>query len=140
MSCCRESSHILYCSPLGGGAVPALAFLSIMAQATAAPLAPSTTEHDAMDLLEQFQPKHLILFDGIENPGVEAAFKKIAASGRATLHRAKIREAQGKPGMFDYTISGSSELSSSWVPGGTSLQNPVDGVALLLGTSGTTSR
>lgn len=118
-----------------------MAFLSIMSQATAAPFAPSTTEHDAMDLLEQFDPKHLILFDGVDNPGVVAAFKKIAASGKATLHFASIRKGiDNKPGMFDYTFSGNRELSSSWVPSCAPLQNPVDGVALLLGTSGTTSR
>ena len=78
------------CHTLGGGAVPALAFLSIMSQATAAPLAPSTSESDALDLLSQFSPTHLILFDGIENKGVESAFMKFASSGRATLHRASI--------------------------------------------------
>ena len=83
------------------GAVPALAFLSIMAQTTAAPLAPSTTESDALDLLEQFQAKHLILFDGVDNPGLDAAFGKMAASGRATLHMARIRSDSDKPGTFD---------------------------------------
>ena len=120
--------------------MPALAFLSIMSQSTAAPLAPSTTENDALDLLEQFSPKHLVLFDGVNNPGLKAAFKKIAASGIATLHCATIIDNPSKPGMFNYTISGNSELSQHWVAGGDPLRNPVEGIALLLGTSGTTSR
>ena len=110
-----------------------------MSQTTAAPFAPSTTEPDTMDLLEQFQPKHLILFDGVNNPGVESAFIKLATSGRATLHRARI-QSDGKPGMFDYYVSGSRNLDSSWEASGEPLRNPVDGIALLLGTSGTTSR
>ena len=82
------------------GAVPALAFLSIMAQTTAAPLAPSTTEPDVLDLLEHFRAKHLILFDGVDNPGLDAAFGKMAARGRATLHMARIRSDSDKPGTF----------------------------------------
>ena len=73
-----------------------------MAQTTAAPLAPSSQESDALYFLEQFDAKHLILFEGVENPGVEAAFEKYASMGKAKLHRARIRD-RGKPGMFDYT-------------------------------------
>eukprot|EP00594_Rhizosolenia_setigera_P007038 CAMPEP_0178952316 /NCGR_PEP_ID=MMETSP0789-20121207/7736_1 /TAXON_ID=3005 /ORGANISM="Rhizosolenia setigera, Strain CCMP 1694" /LENGTH=1269 /DNA_ID=CAMNT_0020633331 /DNA_START=617 /DNA_END=4426 /DNA_ORIENTATION=- len=135
----KPGDVVSYGAPPGGGCVPALALLSIMAQATAVPLAPSTTEADALDLLEQFVPKHLILFEGVNNPGVESAFKKIAATGKAALHIATIRS-NSKPGFFDYTTSGDKRLDTNWMPGGEPIQNPVDGVALLLGTSGTTSR
>ena len=89
--------------------------------------------------MEQFSAKHLILFDGVECPGVEAAFANLSASGKAKLHRATIR-ADDKPGMFDYTVSGDQALDPTWVPSSEILQNPSDGVGLLLGTSGTTSR
>ena len=122
------------------GAVPALAFLSIMAQTTAAPLAPSSQESDAIYFLEQFNAKHLILFEGVECPGLEAAFEKYAATGKATLHRATIRNG-GKPGMFDYTQTSEKRLDKNWVPSNNGgLQNPADGIGLLLGTSGTTSK
>lgn len=106
-----------------------------MSQVTAAPLAPSTSESDALDLLNQFSPTHLILFDGIENKGVESAFIKFASIGRAALHRASIINDPSKPGMFRY-----STLPSLWEAKLEPLRNPVDGIALLLGTSGTTSK
>lgn len=111
-----------------------------MSQVTAAPLAPSTSETDALDLLSQFSPTHLILFEGIENKGVESAFIKFASSGRATLHRASIINDPSKPGMFRYSESESSVLPSLWGAKSEPLRNPVEGIALLLGTSGTTSK
>ena len=59
-----------------------------MTQTTAAPLAPSSQESDAIYFLEQFDAKHIILFEGVENPGVEAAFEKYASIGKTKLHRA----------------------------------------------------
>ena len=56
--------------------MPALAFLSIAAQTTAAPLAQNMQENDAIYFIEQFDAKHLILFEGVENPGLDAAFKR----------------------------------------------------------------
>lgn len=134
---------VAYGAPPGGGAVAALIFLSIMSQTTAAPLASNTSESDALDLLEQFGASHLILFDNINYAdGIVSAFSKFAATGKAILHRAKIRSSGSKPGMFDYTYSGFSRLDPSTTPQYviSPLRNPIDGVALLLGTSGTTSR
>ena len=51
-----------------------------MAQTAAAPLAPSMQEADATYFLEQFNVKHMILFDGVESPGLDTAFNKFAAS------------------------------------------------------------
>ncbi len=112
-----------------------------MAQTTAAPLAPGSQESDVMYFLEQFNAKHLVLFECVECPGVEAAFKKYAASGKACLHTAKIRS-EGKPGMFDYTLTGSTRHDKEWIPSNSfkRIKNPADGVGLLLGTSGTTSK
>jgi acyl-CoA synthetase (AMP-forming)/AMP-acid ligase II len=128
-------------------AVSALAFLSIMAQTTAAPLAPNTSESDAYYFLEQCNAKHLILFEGVDNPGLDAAFEKYAATGKAILHSAMIGSDDKKPGLFKYTHSGGQRLDATWLPSShssmdvfKSLNNPPDGVALLLGTSGTTSK
>jgi hypothetical protein len=76
---------VAYAAPPGGGAAAALAFLSIGAQTAAAPLAPNTTEPDALDALDQFKANHLILFEGVDSPGVEAAFNTYAASGKAKI-------------------------------------------------------
>jgi acyl-CoA synthetase (AMP-forming)/AMP-acid ligase II len=128
-------------------AVSALAFLSIMAQTTAAPLAPNTSESDAYYFLELFNAKHLILFEGVNNPGLNFAFEKYAASGKAVLHKAVIGYNDKKPGLFQYTHSGGQRLDTKWLRSSLSsmdvfqsLVNPPNGVALLLGTSGTTSK
>ena len=113
-----------------------------MAQTAAAPLAPDSQESDVVYFLEQVNAKHLILFEGFESPGLEAAFERYAATGKAVLHRATIRDG-GKPGMFDYTQTGERKLDENWVPslsGLNLLQNPASGIGLLLGTSGTTSK
>lgn len=126
------------------GAVSALAFISIMCQTTAAPLAPNIQESDAMYFLQHFDAKHLIVFDGLECSGLELAFKKYSATGKAKLHRAKMNSITEKPGLFQFTHSGDDRLDQSWDPSMfslvESLSNPSDGVALLLGTSGTTSK
>lgn len=139
---------------IGGGAVPALALLSIMSQVTAAPFAPSTTESDARILLEQFSPTHLILFDGVENQGVKSAFLKFVAANKTPLHRACMLNDPAKPGLFRYYQSSRPRRNSLDLLSSTfhrlsfsviasvldPLHNPVDGIALLLGTSGTTSK
>ncbi len=120
------------------GTVAALAFLSICSQTTAAPLAPSTVEKDAIHLIEKYDAKHLIIFDGIECPGIASAQSQLVTAGKLMLHRAKIRDDDNVPGMFDFVSD--SQLESSWVPSTEPLKNPSNGVGLLLSTSGTTSR
>jgi acyl-CoA synthetase (AMP-forming)/AMP-acid ligase II/peptidoglycan/LPS O-acetylase OafA/YrhL len=94
-------------------------------------LAPNTSEPDALDALNQFKADHLLLFDGVDCPGVEKAFETYAASGKAKIHKAVI-VSDGRPGMFEYTEG--KEIH------GTPLANPVNGICLLLRTSGTTAR
>ena len=122
---------VAYAAPTGGSAMSAVAFLSIGAQTAAAPLAPNTAEPDALDALDQFGAKHLILFDGVECPGVEAAFEKYAAEGKARLHRASAIGGE-KPGLFEYAVNATSTNEP--------LMNSEDGICLLLRTSGTTAR
>ena len=55
----QDGEVVAYGVPPGGGAVPALAFLSIMAQTTAVPLAPGSQESDVLYFCEQFNAKHL---------------------------------------------------------------------------------
>ena len=125
---------VAFCAPPGGSAASALAFLSIAAQACAAPLAQNTTMKDALSALEQFNAKFLILFDGVEAEGVVAAFHAFAATGRATLHTAVIH-GDHVPGLFTYE----DEPDKSCVESHEPLVNPSTGVCLLLCTSGTTS-
>ena len=122
---------VAYAAPTGGSAMSAVAFLSIGAQTAAAPLAANTAEPDALDALDQFDAKHLILFDGVECPGVEAAFEKYAAEGNARIHRASAIGGE-KPGLFEYAVNAT--------PANEPLMNSEDGTCLLLRTSGTTAR
>jgi hypothetical protein len=62
----RPGQVVAYCVPPGAGAVGALAFLAVGAQATAAPLAPTTTEPDAHTTFDQLHAKHLLLFEGVD--------------------------------------------------------------------------
>lgn len=130
----KTGEVVAYVAPPGGGAPAVLAFLSIGAQTTAAPLAASLTEPDVLDALDQFNAKHVILFEDVESPGCKDAFEKYTADGRAKLHTAKI-SGTDKPGQFEYT--------SKQIPNFESLPellNPEDGHCLLLRTSGTTAR
>ena len=43
-----------------------------------------------LDALDQFHVKHLILFEGVQAPGVKDAFEKYAGDGHGKLHTAKI--------------------------------------------------
>jgi len=131
----RLGEVVAYGAPPGGGAVAAAAFLCIGAQTTAAPLAPGMMEPDAEDALDQFDAKHLILFEGIDNPGIEAAFLKRAASGKAKLHRASII-GDSQPGLFKYITVVSKQVFNEC----SVLSNPAKGPCLLLRTSGTTAR
>ena len=177
----KHGEVVAYGAPDGGGAVSALAFLAIAAQTTAAPLAPNTTEPDAMQALEQFNAKHLILFENLENDGttsptygvsLRAAFEAYAEKWSVPLHIAKII-GDDHPGMFRFDFKeSSSSVDAGWddaerllrtddsAPSGSvrfnslpprrrprrrlalrgSLTNPYNGVALLLRTSGTTSK
>jgi len=130
----RPGQVVAYGAPPGGGAVPAVAFLSIGAQTAAAPLAPGTAEPDALDALEQFGASHLVLFEGVVCPGVTAAFEAYAAQGNAVLHRARIL-GDDKPGLFEFIIEGGAAPLE-----GQPFTNAETGTCLLLRTSGTTAR
>ncbi len=125
---------VAYAAPPGGSAMAAVAFLSIGAQTAAAPLAPGTAEPDALDALDQFDAKHLILFDGVECPGVQEAFEKYAATGKAQIHRASAVGGE-KPGLFEYSVD-----ATTAIDGTSPLMNSDSGTCLLLRTSGTTAR
>ena len=129
---------VAYGAPPGGSAASGVAFLSIGAQTCGAPLSQGTTEPDAESALEQFNAKHLILFEGVHNPGITAAFTAYAATGRATLHMAVIT-GDDAPGMYTYTtVVAEAELARRLAA--PALLNPEDGVCLMLRTSGTTSK
>lgn len=129
---------VAYAAPPGGSAMAAVAFLSIGAQTAAAPLAPGTAEPDALDALDQFDAKHLILFDGVECPGVQEAFEKYAATGKAQIHRASA-VGDKKPGLFEYSVDIDATTAIDY-DGKPSLMNSESGTCLLLRTSGTTAR
>ena len=114
--------------------VGALAFLSISAQTTAAPLAPNITEQDCYDACEQFNARHMIVFENVDSPDAERAFKRYSEEGRGIVHYAKFSPDE-KPGLFQFT-SKVVENYTSRAP----LRNRHNDTAILLRTSGTTSR
>lgn len=67
------------------------------------------TEPETLDALDQFHAKHLILFEGVDAPGVKDAFEQYAAQGKGKIHSAKIT-GPDKPGHFEFT----SEQVSGW--------------------------
>jgi nicotinamidase-related amidase len=77
-----------YAAPPGGASAAALAFLSIGAQTTAAPLAPNTTEPDALDALDQFKANNDARRPAEEFPmslpsrGLEQARSNMGSSSR----------------------------------------------------------
>ena len=134
----KPGEVVAYMAPPGGSAASAMAFLSIGAQTCAAPLSQSTTEPDALSALEQFDAKHMIIFEGVAADGVAAAFKKYAATGAAHLHTATIT-GDSEPGMYTYTAAQTIGDQLDQL-GQAALKNPTDGVVLMLRTSGTTSK
>jgi acyl-CoA synthetase (AMP-forming)/AMP-acid ligase II len=133
----KSGEVVAYGAPPGGSAAAALAFLSIGAQTAAAPLAPGMTEPEALDALLQFDARHVILFEGVDCPGIEAAFLKYTSSyGKASIHRARII-GDDFPGMFEYIDS---KVSLKKERPNEPLRNPANGTCLLLRTSGTTAR
>ena len=131
----KAGDVVAYIAPAGGSSVGALAFLSISAQTTAAPLAPNVTEQDCYDACEQFNARHMILFENVDSPGAERAFKRYSEEGKGMLHYAKFSPDETEPGQFEYT-SKVVENYTSRAP----LRNRHNDTALLLRTSGTTSR
>ena len=114
--------------------------MSIASQVTAAPIAPSATEDEVIYLLDKYDAKHLILFDGVEYAGLDAIGVKMLANGQMKVHRARPR-VNGKPGMFDFVQTGSQDIDDKWTASDDCvLVNPSEGIGLLLSTSGTTSK
>ena len=128
---------VAYGAPPGGGAVPIAAFLSIASQTAAAPLAPGTTKREALDALDQYNAKHMVLFEGVDCPGIREAFEEYSQTGKAKLHVADIA-GDASPGIFSFR----SEATNGEEHGlkDPPLQNPSSGICLLLRTSGTTAR
>lgn len=134
----KDGDAVAYCTPPGGSATATLAFLSIGSQTSAVPLAPNLTKADTLDALDQFNVKHLILFEGVKCESVQAAFKEYALKTEGvTIHTAKMNNKE-RPGIFEYILS--EEEIRSFNPSAPYLRLPENGICLLLRTSGTTAR
>ncbi|WP_415259672.1 AMP-binding protein [Pseudomonas chlororaphis] len=123
---------VAYVAPPGGGAVAAMAFLSIASQACAVPLGSNMSESDTLLALDQYGVKHMVLFEEVAAPGVRAAFADYARSGKARLHHAN-RCSSDSPGLFRYLTSQEGFQARPV------LVNSPDAHCLLLRTSGSTS-
>ncbi|WP_130930816.1 AMP-binding protein [Pseudomonas sp. Sample_24] len=124
---------VAYLAPPGGTAVGAVAFLSIASQTCAAPLTPHMSKADALEALEQFGAKHVVLFGEPTASEVRAACVDFAAKNAAVrIHHAEHSESNS-PGLFRYKAS-ISEFQHLPI-----LINSPMANCLLLRTSGTTS-
>lgn len=130
----KTSDSVIYVAP--GGAVAAVAFLTIASQCTAAPLDITVMQADAEDAIEQFEAKHVILFDKVPADGIRAAAEAIKAAGKIMyIHTAKVRD-DALPGLFELIPDPAMPQAYDLKP----LETGEDDVVLLLRTSGTTSK
>ena len=108
----------------------AIAFLSITACATCAPLNPNyrATEYDFY--LADLEAKALIIQEGVAEPAVEVAKQR-------NIPIIKLTPSEAGAGLFTLDASGTS-LETDNIDGLT--LSELDDVALVLHTSGTTSR
>jgi acyl-coenzyme A synthetase/AMP-(fatty) acid ligase len=123
----RKGEVVVYCVP-GGSALGAVTFIAIASQTTAAPLDPAVTEKDAASALDQFGAKHVILFEGLPCAGLAAAAR---ADPNVCVHEAAL-VGDESPGLFKFVSRG--------VAGAAECATFPEDVALLLRTSGTTSK
>ena len=128
----KKGEAVAYLAPSGGSAVSALAFLSIASQTCAAPFSASMSQADALLALEQFNVKHMVVFEGVVAQGVIQAFTEYEKLSKAKLHHAYNLNV-ASVGMFEYQNS-IIDFDQSDI-----LENPPDMNSLLLRTSGTTS-
>jgi|TARA_B110000196_G_C21142020_1_gene664371 acyl-CoA synthetase (AMP-forming)/AMP-acid ligase II len=130
----KTSDAVIYVAP--GGAVAAVAFLTIASQCTAAPLDLTVMQADAEDAIEQFEAKHIILFDKAPADGIRAAAEAVKAAGKIMyIHTAKAGD-DALPGLFELIPDPTMPQTSDLIP----LETGEDDVVLLLRTSGTTSK
>ena len=123
---------VIYAAP--PGCVAAVAFLSVAAQTTAAPLGGNESEKDAAGALELFGAKHVIVFEGYPADGIRAA---AAAMPSVIVHEAIIAGAHS-PGLFSFASRRDS--TAAILTPERELRTAERDVALLLRTSGTTSK
>ncbi|MGY3958527.1 AMP-binding protein [Aeromonas popoffii] len=130
----QKGDVVAYVAPIGGNATAACAFLSIAAQACAVPFSSTLSESDALQALEQFNVKHLVMFTDVTAPGIKAAFDKYAlrVMSKVHLHYAE-RSDKHSPGLFSYLHT---STDFALLP---PLSNEPAAHCLLLRTSGTTS-
>lgn len=112
---------------LPNGPEMAVAFVTIAQAATTAPLNPAYREDEFAFYLEDLKAKAIVLEDGYDGPA-------LAAAQRFGLTVLRLSVPEGAPaGTFDLTAEGSAGQADSAAP-------TADDIALILHTSGTTSR
>ena len=112
---------------LPNGPEMAVAFVSVAQVATTAPLNPAYREDEFAFYLEDLKAKAIIVEAGYDGPA-------LAAAKRFGLTVLRLSVADGAPaGAFDLTAEGSAGQADTAAP-------TTDDVALILHTSGTTSR
>ena len=123
---------VAYLAPSGGNATAAAAFLSIASQTCAVPFSPNMSAADALMALEQFNVKHVIVFENVVAKGVMQAIEAYAAEHTLNVRNATAYSAH-TPGLFKFeeTIEDFEQLPA--------LKTAPTDNGLLLRTSGTTS-
>jgi acyl-CoA synthetase (AMP-forming)/AMP-acid ligase II len=124
---------VVYVVP--GGAIAAVAFLTIATQCTAAPLDPTTVKDDAADALEQFEAKHVIIFDGVPDQNIREAVEMANTAGQGIKMHKAVPKGDNEPGLFNL-IPQTPDSTLERIK----LDTTANDVVLLLRTSGTTSK
>ena len=125
-----KSSTIAYILPIdSSGITAALAFLTLSSQCTAAPLDPSYSATELLYALEQLHPDIIISFNRTNDTMIE---RVATLSCNCRFYKA----ISTKKGFFRYENISLNENFQDDQP----FENDVNGVGLLLRTSGTTSK
>jgi len=127
------NDSVIYVAP--GGAAAAVAFITIASQCIAAPLDLTVMQADAADAIDQFEAKHIILFEGVPADGVRAAAMAVRAAGKTIFIHTGNVGGEDMPGLFELTPDPTLQK-----PERVALETGADDTVLLLRTSGTTAR
>ena len=125
----RQGERVGYVIPSNGSALSAAASLAIAAQTCAVPLSSALNVADATSALSRLKISHIIIFQGINCPGMCKALENFSS---IHVHHA-FSSTMHTPGLFQF-IEYSDVSSTDQL-----LRNRPDDIAVLLQTSGTTS-
>jgi len=123
------STSDVVCYPAPVGAAGAIVMLAISAMCCAAPLDANSVKIDVTSAIEQFGPRTILMFRGLDAPGFAGHLEEQTDTKCVWC-------ALDSDGLFNVEDPAAGSIAAA--PG--ACENTADGVGLLLRTSGTTSK